>query len=46
VKIPLGLEAGTYDITIEVVEDGDPWENTRTVKMSVVIQEIVEESTE
>jgi len=46
IKIPDGLAAGTYDIVVEVTEDGDPWENTRTVKMSVVIQEIVEESTE
>ena len=40
VKIPLGLEAGTYDITIEVVEDGDPWENTRTINLELIIEEL------
>ena len=40
IKVPLGLEVGTYEITIEVVEDGDPWENTRTIELELVIEEI------
>ena len=47
IKVPLGLEAGNYEITIEVVEDGDPWENTRTIELELVIEELEvdEEST-
>ena len=40
IKVPLGLEVGTYEITIEVVEDGDPWENTRTIELELVIEEL------
>ena len=40
VAIPDSLSAGTYDVTIDVVEDGDPWTNTRTVKMTLVVEEI------
>ncbi len=40
IKVPLGLEAGNYEITIEVVEDGDPWENTRTIELELVIEEL------
>tara|TARA_A100001234_G_C12584622_1_gene367695 strand:- start:151 stop:1002 length:852 start_codon:yes stop_codon:yes gene_type:complete len=42
VAIPDSLSVGTYDVTIDVVEDGDPWENTRTVKMTLVVEEIPE----
>ena len=44
VAIPDSLSVGTYDVTIDVVEDGDPWENTRTVKMTLVVEEIPESS--
>ena len=37
---------GDYEIIIKVTEDGDPWENTRTVKMKLVVEEMVVESTE
>lgn len=40
VAIPDSLSAGTYDVTIDIVEDGDPWTNTRTVKMTLVVEEI------
>tara|TARA_X000001036_G_scaffold244279_1_gene227909 strand:+ start:145 stop:1020 length:876 start_codon:yes stop_codon:yes gene_type:complete len=40
IKVPLELEVGTYEITIEVVEDGDPWENTRTIELELVIEEL------
>ena len=46
IKIDEGLTAGTYTVTIEVVEDGDPWENTRTVELELVVEEVEEESTE
>ena len=49
IKIPEQLQVGTYDITIEVTEDGNPWENTRTVKMKINVVEppvVDEESTE
>ena len=46
VKVPDGLAAGTYEITVKVTEDGDPWENKRTVKMTLEIEEIIEDSTE
>lgn len=49
IKIPEKLQVGTYDITIEVTEDGNPWENTRTVKMKLNVVEppvVDEESTE
>tara|TARA_B100001113_G_scaffold119284_1_gene97437 strand:- start:36 stop:620 length:585 start_codon:yes stop_codon:yes gene_type:complete len=42
VAIPDSLSAGTYDVTVDVVEDGDPWTNTRTVKMTLVVEEIPE----
>ena len=43
VAIPEGLSQGTYDIVIKVTEDGDPWENTRTVTMTLNVDELVEE---
>ena len=43
VAIPEGLTQGTYDIVIKVTEDGDPWENTRTVTMTLKVTELVEE---
>ena len=47
VEIPAGLDVGTYEVEIEVIEDGDPWENERTVTMTLVVEEIVvEDSTE
>ena len=44
VAIPEGLSQGTYDIVIKVTEDGDPWENTRTVTMTLKVNELVEEN--
>jgi methionine-rich copper-binding protein CopC len=46
VKIDDNLPAGTYTVTIEVVEDGDPWENTRTVELELVVEEVEDDSTE
>ena len=47
VEIPAGLDVGTYEVEIDVIEDGDPWENERTVTMTLVVEEIVvEDSTE
>ncbi len=43
IKLPDGLAVGTHIFTIEVVEDGDPWENTRTVELEIIINEMVEE---
>ena len=43
IKVPDELAAGTYIILIEIVEDGDPWENTRTVELELTINEFVEE---
>ena len=43
VAVPEGLTEGSYDFVIKVTEDGDPWENTRTVTMTLVIDELVEE---
>jgi len=43
IKVPDGLAAGTYTIVIEIIEDGDPWENTRTVELELTINELVEE---
>ena len=44
---PEGLSEGSYDFVVKVTEDGDPWENTRTVTMTLVVEElVVEESTE
>lgn len=40
ILIPDGLAVGSYDITIEVEEDGDPWTNTRNVVMTFVVEEI------
>ena len=40
------LDVGTYNVEIDVTEEGDPWENTRTVKMKLIVEELVEESTE
>ncbi len=42
VVIPESLEVGTYDVDIEVVEEGDPWTNTRTVSMKLVVEEVPE----
>ena len=47
VEVPAGLDVGTYEIEIKVVEDGDPWENKRTISMTLVVEEVVvEDSTE
>lgn len=46
IKIDEGLAVGTYTVTIEVFEDGDPWENTRTVELELVVEEVEEDSTE
>ena len=43
IMLPDNLEAGEYTIVIKVVEDGDPWENSRTVKLDFEINEIPEE---
>lgn len=43
IQIPDGLTAGSYDVVVKVTEDGDPWENTRTVKMTLNVEEIPEE---
>ena len=43
IKVPDELAAGTYTIVIEIIEDGDPWENTRTVELELTIKELVEE---
>jgi len=43
IKVPDELAAGTYTIVIEIIEDGDPWENTRTVELELTINEFVEE---
>ena len=39
IKIKEGLEAGEYEIKVKVTEDGDPWENTRTITMTLIIEE-------
>ena len=44
IEVPAGLEAGEYEFKIKVTEDGDPWENTRTVTMTLVV-EMAEEDT-
>ena len=46
IKVPENLTAGTYIFTIEVIEDGDPWENSRTVELKLIINEFVEELVE
>ena len=46
IKVPESLDVGTYNVEIDVTEEGDPWENTRTVKMKLIVEELVEESTE
>ena len=47
IAVPEGLSEGSYDFVVKVTEDGDPWENTRTVTMTLVVEElVVEESTE
>ena len=43
IAVPEGLTEGSYDFVIKVTEDGDPWENTRTVTMTLVVEELVEE---
>jgi hypothetical protein len=42
-EIPSGLEAGEYEFKVEVSEDGDPWTNTRTITMKIVVKEPVVE---
>ena len=42
-KIFLFLGEGIHKITVVITEDGDPWENTRTVKLEFTIKEIVVE---
>ena len=44
--MPESLDVGTYNVEIDVTEEGDQWENTRTVKMKLIVEELVEESTE
>lgn len=39
IKIEEGLPAGEYEIKVKVTEDGDPWENTRTITMTLIIEE-------
>ena len=39
IKIKEGLEAGEYEIKVKVTEDGDPWENTRTITMTLIVEE-------
>ena len=41
IKVPDGLLAGTHTIVIQITEDGDPWENTRTVELKLTIKELV-----
>ena len=43
ISVPENLVPGTYLIVIEVVEDGDPWENTREVELELIVNEPVEE---
>lgn len=43
IEVPSGLEVGTYEVVVKVVEDGDPWENKRNVTMNVVVEELVVE---
>ena len=45
IQLPDDLSVGEHEIVIEVVEDGDPWENTRTVTLTVVV-EAVEDASE
>jgi len=40
ILVPDGLTAGSYDISINVVEEGDPWVNSRNVVMTIVIEQI------
>jgi len=42
VAIPESLDVGTYVVDIKVVEEGDPWTNSRTVSMKLVVEEIPE----
>ena len=42
-EIPVGLEAGEYQLKVEISEEGDPWTNTRTLTMKVIIKDPVEE---
>ncbi len=46
IAIPDGLESGTYNIQIVVLENGDPWENTRTVNLKIIVDEPPEDSGE
>mgnify|MGYP006058749539 FL=1 len=46
IQIPNNLEVGEYEVVVKVTEDGNPWENSRTVKMKLIIEELVPESTE
>ncbi len=47
IKVPEELPVGTYSLVIEVVEDGDPWENARTVDITLTVDApVVEDSTE
>lgn len=43
IKVPEELSVGTYSLVIEVVEEGDPWKNTRTVELTITVDEPVEE---
>jgi hypothetical protein len=46
IKVPENLTAGTYIFTIDIIEDGNPWENSRTVELKLIINEFVEELVE
>jgi hypothetical protein len=37
--LPSGLQVGTYSITIDIVEQGDPWVNPRTLQWDLLIVE-------
>ena len=46
IEIQSGLSAGEYEIKVKVTEDGDPWENTRTITMTLIVEEPESVSTE
>jgi hypothetical protein len=37
--LPSGLQVGSYSITIDIVEQGDPWVNPRTLQWDLLIVE-------
>ena len=46
IQIPTELPVGEYELKVKVTEDGDPWENTRTITMTLVIEAPEPESSE